>query len=114
MKKIKNEVVVKYEYFTGNSRAEDGYFEGGVVIPKFKSLKVWVDDLEEFDDTSDTFVVKGKQINIAGDAKELYEFGKLFIAMSRYNSDDPDYHEHLDELKKVGDKDYCEMIIRKE
>ena len=114
MKKQTRKVDIEYEYFVGDSRAQDGYFEGGVVIPPLESLKVWVDSSEVFDESIDSFVIKGNQINIVGDSQTLFEFGKLLIAISQFANGDQNYHEHLDELNTVGGHDRCDIIIRKE
>ena len=69
--------------------------------------------LEEFDENSDSFTTKGNQINNKGNSDMLYNLGKLFIAMSKYETDDLNYHVHINDVKRPINNDFCEIIIHK-
>ncbi|WP_089611607.1 hypothetical protein [Dehalobacterium formicoaceticum] len=115
MKKITETIEVDLNYFIGKQDELKGIFNGGVKEPLFTDeLKIDVSEDEIFDETKDDFVKNGKiNISIAGTDNALYELGKFLIAISRYETLDKEYHEHLDNIRNSNQQHVINLTIRK-
>ena len=113
MKKKSIELNLTLEYTYGKSDPAKGYFEEGVPAPGFlDELAVWVDEDEEFDFEEDSFKKTGRlQVFFAGSQRSFFELGRYFIAMSQFPAKNPSYHDHLDGLRPVDDREPVELIV---
>lgn len=112
MKKQKKEIKLILEYVTGMQDKENGIYEGGVCEPKFlNELRIDVKNEEVFDQDEDSFIETGrKDIHIVGSHRALEELGKYFIALSNYQTDDPDYHDHFESIPNSNNDSYVNII----
>lgn len=108
-----------------NYRPEDeeseGYkqnkvFRGGVKKPEYmQELSIDVYEDEIFDQKLDDFIETGKMhITLSGSDRALEELGKYLIALSRYITKDPSYHDHFDNVRNSNQEEAVNMIIRKQ
>lgn len=113
MKKKKENINVTLTYVIGKIKSEKGIYEGGVEEPKYiDEIVVWAENREEFDDQKSEFrEIQGHQVNLSGSKRALYELGRYLIALSKFKTSIPDYHDHFDEIGKLEDKPQCELII---
>jgi hypothetical protein len=91
-----------------------GHFAGGVEEPQhLNELTIGVNDRELFDFEKDRFVPTGDlQVQISGSRRALYEFGRYLVALSKLETEDPDYHDHFDGPRLPDDTRGCELIVR--
>ena len=114
MKLNKQKIELELRYRTGSSDPDKGHFAGGVDEPKhLEELAIEVSDRELFDFEKDVFVpTGGLQVQISGSRRALYEFGRYLVALSKLDTEDPDYHDHFDGLRMSDDTRGCELIVR--
>jgi hypothetical protein len=112
MKEKKENFNIELQYIEGKSDPNSGYYEGGVVDPKYlEEIIVWVDKAEIFDFEKDAFIKTGdNQIHITGTRRALFELGRYLITLSRYTTENTNYHDHLEGLQKAENKSKCEII----
>lgn len=112
--KRKIRLELELEYFSDKSDPATGYFEEGVPDPEFlDELAVWVDEEEQFDFEPDDFKKSGKlQVFFAGSRRSFFELGRYFLAMSKFQAENPNYHDHLDGLMAVDERKPVELIVR--
>lgn len=114
MKTVTVKLSVELNYLSGDSLPGEGYFEEGVSDPDFMNeLAVWVDEEEKFDFEADEFKSTGRlQVFFAGSKRSFFELGRYFLAMSRFEAENPNYHDHLDGLADVEGRQSVELIVR--
>jgi hypothetical protein len=105
---------LELRYRTGTSHPDEGHFAGGVEEPQhLDELAIGVSDREMFDFEKDIFVPTGDlQVQISGSRRAFYELGRYFVALSKLETEDPDYHDHFDGLRLSDDTRGCELIVR--
>ncbi len=109
----KEELTVTLQYHDGKDEPERRIFRSSVRAPKHVSeLLMWVDREQEFDEAqSSSAAGERMQLNLCGSRRALYEMGCFLLAMSRFESKDPGYHEHFDEIPSPENKLSCELIV---
>lgn len=114
VKVIVKSIQLQLEYYPPRAGTERGVFSGGVVPPSHTDeLAIWANPRQVYDAERDAFEnVEGSQIEITGTRRALYELGRYLIALSDHETDDPDYHDHIEDLAQVTDEPACELIIR--
>lgn len=113
MRKIVKKIELELELFEGIQDEEKGIFQGGPKVPEISdSLIIEVHDDKSYNEKIDDFLENGKTtIHFAGDKASLAEIGKLFIALSEYETKDPDFHIHLDDLLNSKEEEKYNIII---
>jgi hypothetical protein len=113
MKQIQKKLELTLTYLNGQNKPEEGYFEGGVKDPDFlKELLLWVEDEEIFNFDKNTFVKTGnQQVNLCGTKRALFELGRYLIALSKYETKNPNYHDHFDEINYPEGKSPSALIV---
>ncbi len=106
-------IELKLNYFRNRSDPSRKSFSGGVKDPQhLDRLAVWVDEDIDYDWNSEQFVPNdGYQVHISGTRSALFELGRYLVALSKYETEDPMYHDHFDDLHDVADKSRCKLIV---
>lgn len=109
------EITLKLKYVKSVVDKENGVYYGGVEEPKYlDELVVDVDDDYDFDVETEEFIKNGMfKIEISGTKRALKEMGKFLINMSMFQTEDEDYHEHIDQLQNNEGKPIANMTIKK-
>lgn len=118
MKKLKKHteiIEIPLVYYTGEDNPDKGIFVGKVEQPKYlDELIMDIGEDEYFDEQQDAFIANGKiQLVISGSNRALAELGKYLINISRYPTQDPDYHDHFEYILDSQKKDYVHLIVKK-
>lgn len=115
MKVVKRKIDITLEYLDGKQDTEKKIFSGGVKKgDEINNLTIDVCEDEVYDEDIDDFIKSGKlQVIISGNDMCLEEFGKYLIALARYNTNDPHYHDHFDDIKTSEGRSIA-VIIRKQ
>lgn len=114
MRKTK-EVSMKLQYYPSKVDKEKGIYFGGVAAPRFISeLTIDVNDDYDFDIDNEKFVKNGLfAIEISGTNRALKEFGKFLVNMAIFNTQDEDYHEHIDNIYDSDGKPLVNLTVKK-
>ncbi|RPF54155.1 Imm32 family immunity protein [Aquisalibacillus elongatus] len=115
MKSRSKEVSLKLEFFEGKQDEEKGIFEGGVKDPEcLDEIGIDVIEGETFDLEKDEFVSNGKfEVHLKGSDRAFRELGKYLIAMTYYETKDPNYHDHFDNLTTSSGDNHIDLIVYK-
>jgi hypothetical protein len=112
MKKVKKEVNLTLEYFPNKVDKINRIYEGGVVDPNIEGLIIDVTNGESFDIEADEFVSNGKyEIHLRGNREAIKELGKYLIALAEYETEDPSYHDHFDNIRNSEGKESVDLVI---
>ena len=114
MRKRKEVESIELVYFAGKSNPEKGHFAGGVEEPKhLDELAILIDQDEALDLNTDEMRLTGAlQVELSGSRRALFEFGRYLIALSKYDTADPEYHDHFDQLQNVNGRPSTKLIVR--
>ena len=112
---IDKKIVLNLRYIKSKSDFNKNYFIGGLEEPKYlNELLLDIYDDIEYNLDNDTFEKSGKMVlEISGSDRSLFELGKYLINISTYETSDPDFHEHFDNLKNSTGKNKVNLIVRK-
>ncbi|MGF6949073.1 hypothetical protein QF028_001578 [Neobacillus sp. B4I6] len=114
MKKVQKEVTLTLEYFQNKADKTSGIYEGGVVDPNIEGLIIDVTNGESFDFEANEFVSNGKyEIHLSGNREAIKELGKYLIALADYETEDPNYHDHFDNVRNSSGKEIVDFVIYK-
>jgi len=102
-------------------KISDYRFSGGVKDPVINNNLKFVVHKQELDENGilnpveNGVTLKGSfQINLTGNSDGYKEIGKYFLALAELDSSqDPDFHEHLDDIISEDGKTHFDIIIRK-
>jgi hypothetical protein len=120
----KKTIEIDLEFFGDGSiqNKGDGAYFGGIVPPEiedkinFSVYRQIEDELGILNpvDGEDT-VESSFQINISGTSEGYRELGRYFLALAELDiTEDPDFHEHLDDLLSSDDRTHLHLIMKKE
>lgn len=111
----KKEIQLTLEFLEGKQDVEKGTFNGGVREPKFlDELMIDVKEGERYDFDLDEDVPTGKyEIQLEGSARAFRELGKYLIAITEYQTQDPRYHDHFDDLLNSDAEEFVDLVIYK-
>lgn len=114
-KKQIKEITLKLGYYPSKSDKENGIYSGGVCEPKYvDELKMNISEDYEFDMDNEEFKKNGMYaLEISGSERALEEFGKFLINVAMFQTDDEDYHEHIDNLLNNNGDAAVNLTIRK-
>jgi hypothetical protein len=105
MKRRTEELTIELGYVVGQQDPARGVFRGGVADPHFlDQLTLWVARGERFDGSD--------AAHLSGSAQGYAEIGRHFVALSRYRTLDPAYHDHFDELRTGDEVRPCSLIVK--
>lgn len=95
---MKRKMTLTIEYEKAHSVPLQGMFYGGISLPRhIKELEVIVNAIQDYDLDEGSFKPTGAyEINISGTRRSLFEFGKCLINLSKFKTDDPGFHEHIE------------------
>jgi hypothetical protein len=96
-------VTVTLSYYGGDDDPASGVFARRPVEPPFShelSFGVYLDD--DSIGTPESLRDQPLQIQLSGTARALEAFGTYLLAMGALNSEDPDVHEHFDDIPNDG------------
>ena len=115
MKKSK-EITMKLQYYPSKVDKKNGIYMGGVVFPKFiNELAIDVYDDYDFDIENEEFIKNGLlAIEISGTNRALKEFGKFLVNIAVFNTQDEDYHEHIDNIYDSDGKPFVNLTVKKQ
>jgi|CZCB01.1.fsa_nt_gi hypothetical protein len=115
LSECQEKIEIELNYFVGKQDTKNGIFVGGVKNPKYlDELEINIFEDEIFNEELDSFVKNGKiQVSLSGSSRSLEELGKYLIALSRYNTEDPDYHDHFDNIKNSEGSEMVNLIVKK-
>jgi len=112
MKKVQKEVTLTLEYFQNKADKASGIYEGGIVDPNIEGLIIDVTNGESFDFEADEFVSNGKyEIYLRGNREAIKELGRYLIALAEYDTEDPNYHDHFDNIRNSDGKESVDLVI---
>lgn len=110
------EITVKLYYHKSKQDKEAGIYYGGVKEPLYLNelqIDIWND--ESYDFEKDKFVPNGKiAMQLSGSNRALKQFGIYLINVAMYQTHDPDYHDHFDNLHTSDGKETVNLIVRKQ
>ncbi|OZM58464.1 hypothetical protein CIB95_02535 [Lottiidibacillus patelloidae] len=110
--KVQKKVTLTLEYFKNKVSKDKTVFSGGVVEPEISGLMIDVREGMHFDLESEQLVRNGKhELHIYGGRKDMMEFGKYLIALANYETEDPNYHDHFDNIKNFDGEDSVDIVI---
>lgn len=114
MKRIKK-ITLRLSYYKSKCDKEKGIYSGGACAPKYiDELKMNVSEDYDFDMDRDEFKKNGMYaLEISGSNRALKEFGKFLINIALFQTDDKDYHEHIDSILNNNGDEAVNLIIRK-
>jgi hypothetical protein len=103
-------------------RTAEGAFSGGTIDPKlnddlrFSVHRQVPDENYILNPVPGEDTVEGSfQINLFGNSAGYRELGKYFLAIAELDtSEDPNYHDHFDDLKSEDGRTHLHIIVRKE
>lgn len=115
LKKVSEVIELNLNYYIGKQDELKGIYNGKIEEPNYlDELAVDVFEDEIFDEESDDFVKTGKlQVSLSGSNRALEELGKFLIALSRYKTKDPSYHQHFDNINNSEGEEIINLIFRK-
>jgi hypothetical protein len=111
---IRKQIEVELEYLAGRDEPKRGIFRSGVADPKFMD-ELWLDvgDDQVYDEATDNLVSNGKlQINLGGSRRALASLGKYLLALSEFQTEDPAYHDHFDDICDSTGRIAVHLILR--
>lgn len=113
IKEISEDLNIKLVYLVGKADPSKGYYPGGVKDPDhLGEMSIWVQQTKRFHEEAEGFVENDEyRINIKGTRSSLFELGRYLIALSRYQSEDRNYHDHISEFTQVENAIPCEVVI---
>lgn len=112
MTKVTKTIQVDITYFEGIQDEQNGIFEGGPADPVLDDLFLDISEDEIFDFEQDTFVKNGQlKVQIAGSPATFAELGKYFLALAQYETKDPHYHVHFDDIPNFDGTMLSNVII---
>jgi hypothetical protein len=111
--------------FLGDGRVvkkSPGYFVGGVPDPKIGDNLTFTMHRERPDEDGMLNPVDGErtveesfQINVVGNSRGYRELGKLLLALAELDTtQDPDFHQHHDEVVSADGRSHLHVIFRKQ
>lgn len=111
----KKEVSISLEFYHGKQDPENGIFEGGVKEPeKLDELTIDIREGETFDLENEQFTKTGKyEIQFQGSNKAYRELAKYLLAITEYQTEDPAYHDHFDDILNSEDQKFVDLVIYK-
>lgn len=114
-KKETKEITLKLNYFRSKADKEKGVFYGGVTEPKYTDeLTIDINDDYDFDIDTEEFNKNGMfSLEISGTKRALKEMGRFLINIALYETDDEDYHEHIDQLRDSEGNPKVNMVIKR-
>lgn len=102
------------KFYETYAEEEKGIYYGGIVEPEIDNLVIDVIDGERYDLEKDEFIKNGKQeIHIFGSKKAIRELGEYLIALTEYETSDPSYHDHFDDILNSHGEKKVDVIIYK-
>lgn len=115
MKLRKQEINLSLEFFEGKQDLENGVFEGGVKEPEnLEELTIDILEGETFDLEIEQFSKTGKyEIQIQGSNRAYRELGKYLLAITEYQTEDPSYHDHFENILNSNNQEFVDLVIYK-
>jgi hypothetical protein len=112
-KKRKEKIDIEIEYFDSeNSNPIKKIFTGGIVLPKLIDFDIEVNSYEypEYNENDiEPKIFEKQSITILGSKKTLFELGKFIIGISKFETKEPNYHEHI-ELERSDDENFIKEL----
>lgn len=114
-KKMTKELKLKLKYHKSVICEEQGLYFGGVDDPKHqKELAFNITEDSFWDLEKDEFVPNGMYaLEISGTDRALMEFGKFLINIAMYETKDPSFHCHIDDIKNNAGKPEVNITVYK-
>lgn len=104
---------IQLEYLVGKSNPNKGVYEGGVCEPRYlNELMIDIQNEEIFDFEKDAFIeLENRIIHFSGSRRAFKELGRYLIALSKYETEDPDYHDHFDEVGSINSESKNKIVF---
>jgi hypothetical protein len=110
--KVQKKVTLTLEYFKNKVSKDRTVFSGGVVDPNISGLMIDVRAGMQCDLETEQFVRNSKhELHIYGGRKDMMELGKYLIALANYETEDPSYHDHFDNIKSFDGEESVDIVI---
>ncbi|HAN09695.1 MAG TPA: hypothetical protein DCP90_03680 [Clostridiales bacterium] len=116
IKIYKEKVEIELKYLSGKQDIKKGIFAGGVQTPQYlDEIIIDISEAEKFDEVLEDFVENGNlKVDISGSSRALEELGIYLIALSKYKTFDPDYHDHFENFNNSNGEKVIEVSFRKQ
>lgn len=102
------------KFYETYAEEEKGIYLEGIVEPEIDNLVIDVIDGERYDLEKDEFIKNGKhEIHIPGCKKAIRELGEYLIALTEYETSDPSYHDHFDDISNSHGEKKVDLTIYK-
>jgi hypothetical protein len=104
MKRERETVAVELRYVVAEQDPARGIYSGGVADPPTDELALWREAHARPDGAD--------ELHLGGPAHALEALGTYFVALSRYCTIDPAYHDHFDDWASVEERPPCTLLAR--